>query len=230
MAKKIKVTNPVLDGTISMTLDYGNTYSDGSFHKGVDLITGEESNVIAIEDGVIVNCYKTMKGTNKDSGTKGMGNYVILEHSNGYRTRYQHMKYNTVCVEKGDKVKKGEKIGVIGNTGYSTGRHLHFDISSPEKVSGAYLSSGRYYVDPKPYLSGEKSLVKAPTKAKEEPKASNEYVVTAGALNVRKEPSLNAKRVDVLFKNDKVKVVDTKDNFAKIGNNRWVCVDYIKKV
>ncbi len=172
MANIINPKNKVLKrGYHRMTLDFGNTYSDGSFHKGCDF-TGNTSvddgydYVVAIADGVVTSCQNSIKGVIKDTGTAGMGNYVYIEHENGYRSRYQHMKYGMVTVRKGDKVKAGQVIGYIGNTGNSTGRHLHFDISAPGKFSGGrYVSSqDRTYFDPAPFITGAKTLYKQTAK------------------------------------------------------------------
>lgn len=168
MANIINPKNKVLKrGYHRMTLDYGNTYSNGSFHKGCDF-TGNTSvddgydYVVAIADGTVISCQNTISGVIKDTGTAGMGNYVYIEHDNGFRSRYQHMKKGSVTVKKGDKVKAGQVIGYIGNTGNSSGRHLHFDISTTGKVAGGtYVASqNRTYFDPKPYLNGTKTLSK----------------------------------------------------------------------
>ncbi|MBR1663905.1 MAG: M23 family metallopeptidase, partial [Ruminococcus sp.] len=56
----------------------------------------------------------------------GYGNYVVIDHGNGYWTLYGHMQYTTVSL--GDTVSQGQKIGVVGTTGWSTGDHCHFEV------------------------------------------------------------------------------------------------------
>ncbi len=70
-----------------------------------------------------------------------------IKHPNGLYSRYLHLAPNSICVKLGQRVKAGDKLGVIGDTGYSFGTHLHFDVND-----------GTKYLDPLPYLLGEKSF------------------------------------------------------------------------
>ena len=84
-------------------------------HNGIDMIGG--SNIKAADEGVVEFAgYK--------SG--GLGNAVIINHNNGFKTVYGHMK--SVKVKKGQIVEKGDVIGIMGSTGRSTGTHLHFEV------------------------------------------------------------------------------------------------------
>ena len=56
----------------------------------------------------------------------GLGNAVIINHNNGFKTTYGHMK--SVKVKKGQIVEKGDVIGIMGSTGHSTGTHFHFEV------------------------------------------------------------------------------------------------------
>ncbi|MDF2724047.1 MAG: family metallopeptidase [Paenibacillus sp.] len=87
----------------------------GKMHKGVD-ITGNK-NIMASDNGVV-----TYTGNSGD----GYGNKVVIDHKNGYVTIYGHL--STIGTSKGKVVEKGEKIGIMGSTGDSTGVHLHFEI------------------------------------------------------------------------------------------------------
>lgn len=87
----------------------------GKMHKGID-ITGNK-NILASDNGVV-----TYTGDKGD----GYGNKVVIDHKNGYVTVYGHM--SKIETSKGKIVEKGEKIGVMGDTGFSTGVHLHFEI------------------------------------------------------------------------------------------------------
>lgn len=102
---------PVAGATLSSS--YGKRW--GRSHKGIDLVSSKR-NILASDDGVV-----TFVGTKS-----GYGNCIIIDHKNGYETLYGHLsKFN---VKKGEVVEKGSKIGVMGNTGRSTGTHLHFEI------------------------------------------------------------------------------------------------------
>ncbi len=58
----------------------------------------------------------------------GYGNYVKLDHGNGFTTTYGHLRYPSVTVRLGERVRQGQVLGFMGNTGHSTGIHLHFEV------------------------------------------------------------------------------------------------------
>lgn len=231
----LAVKNNVLKGGKHyITLDYGNTYSDGSFHKGLDLVASNVANkggdyIVAFADGTVTSYKNSFSGTTTDTKTTAsMGNYVIIDHGNGYKTRYMHMLKGSVKVKTGDKVKKGQVIGYMGNTGNSFGRHLHFDISYNKSTHGGYLSNNRYYLDPKPYLKGLKEF------GKNEDAVSNasKYVVKVNSfLNVRKEPSVNSRILGMLNNGDVVEKIGSRGDWTQIKGpaNGWVMTRYLVK-
>ena len=86
------------------------------FHKGYDIANREGTPVVAPADGVVTY-----------SGKKGLlGNSVVIDHGHGMVTRYGHLKEFTK--KRGEKVKRGETIAYMGNTGRSTGPHLHYEV------------------------------------------------------------------------------------------------------
>ena len=113
-------------------------------HDGVDLVNTNSKGEhilgweVAHSDGVVVATRNNCTGFEKGS----YGNYVKLKHNDGYYTLYAHMAYKTVKVKVGDKVKKGQVLGYMGNTGYSFGGHLHFEVRDTSDVR----------IDPTPYL------------------------------------------------------------------------------
>ena len=115
-------------------------------HWGIDLTDFNGSyNVLGWEvahsDGYVVDTRNDCTGFEYNS----YGNYVLLEHANGFRTMYAHMSYGTVQVVVGQKVKKGQRLGYMGNTGTSYGGHLHFEMRT----------SLGYQFDPEPYLNAD---------------------------------------------------------------------------
>ena len=110
-----------------------NRISQGfsSDHKAVDLRKSsvESENVVyAHSSGTVVDVvdgYDTMRGT---EGMLSYGNYVFIDHGNGYKTRYAHLLKNTITVKVGQHVDENTKIGVMGESGNAFGRHLHFEV------------------------------------------------------------------------------------------------------
>ena len=143
------VTSRVIEGgTTSITQPYhingqkGYSYD----HWGIDL-TGFNGSynvlgwVVAHSDGTVVEMRNNCTGFEQNS----YGNYVKLKHSNGMFTLYAHGSYGTMQVKNWQKVKKGQRLFYMGNTGTSYGGHLHFEVRL----------SNDYKVDPEPYLNKE---------------------------------------------------------------------------
>ena len=68
----------------------------------------------------------------------GYGNYIIIDHGNGIETAYGHC--SKLLAEKGESVRRGDKIALVGSTGNSTGPHLHFEI----KINGEFVDPLNY--------------------------------------------------------------------------------------
>ncbi|MGA4519193.1 peptidoglycan DD-metalloendopeptidase family protein [Solibacillus silvestris] len=118
---------------------------NGRPHQGTDLSThGKASDIVAMWDGTVVTT-----GFHATAGYR-----VSLIHDGGYKTNYYHMQKGTIAVKNGQKVKAGQKLGLEGTTGNSTGRHLHVEVLTGATASG----SGGKHVDPLPYLKGEKTI------------------------------------------------------------------------
>lgn len=118
-------------------------YSDT--HRAVDLVKRKSQTefIIAHTEGVVVECKKDYK--TKDNKGNSYGNFVKIKHPNGYFTLYAHLKYKTVTVSVGSKVKKGDVIGYMGDTGRATGAHLHFEVRDKSNVK----------INPIPYLNND---------------------------------------------------------------------------
>lgn len=111
-------------GVCEVTQEY-----KGSAHNGIDIVKEgyQLDNIVAHSDGVVVQVIDNCNG-NTPNNSNNPGNMVKIDHNNGYFTRYLHLAYGTVKVKVGDRVKKGQVIGYMGNTGYSFGGHLHFEV------------------------------------------------------------------------------------------------------
>ena len=92
------------------------------FHPGIDISTPSGTKILAPADGVVVS-----------SGKKGAyGNAIVIDHGHGIVTRYGHME--AFSVRPGQRVRRGDVIGFVGNTGRSTGYHLHYEVWVRDQV------------------------------------------------------------------------------------------------
>jgi hypothetical protein len=88
----------------------------GLLHTGIDLPAPRGFPIVASKDGYVISA----------SYIRGHGNSIYLEHRGGAFTRYSHC--SVFLVKKGEYVKQGQVIGLVGSTGRSTGNHLHFEV------------------------------------------------------------------------------------------------------
>lgn len=102
-----------------VTSHFGSRIVNGSldFHNGIDIAAGAGTKIINPYEGVVENVFFNVQG----------GNQIIIKHDNGITTGYAHL--NSIEVTNGQKVKQFEVIGTVGNTGVSTGPHLHFTVT-----------------------------------------------------------------------------------------------------
>ena len=115
-------------------------------HWGIDLVGWNGSYtclawIKAHSDGIVEAVRNDCPGFEGGS----YGNYVLIRHDNNYRTLYAHGAPNTVKVWPGQRVKRGDNIMFMGNTGESYGGHLHFEIRRPDG----------YKINPEPYLAAD---------------------------------------------------------------------------
>lgn len=112
-------------------------------HRGVDL--GKNyliETVVAHSNGTVVSCVKGQKNNKGSKGAASYGNYVKIDHGDGYATLYAHLA--SVSVKVGQRVQRGQAIGTMGNTGNSYGAHLHFEVRK---------NNAR--IDPTPFLTAD---------------------------------------------------------------------------
>ena len=101
------------------------------FHKGIDVSTRIKSPIYAPADGIVSYVGRDW----------GYGKMVWIKHGNGILTKYAHL--NTALVKKGQHVKRGETIALVGNTGRSTGPHLHYEVH----LNGVAVNPMRYILN-----------------------------------------------------------------------------------
>jgi flagellum-specific peptidoglycan hydrolase FlgJ len=115
-----------------VTSTFGHRDFDNKFHKGLDLGTGSQN----------IPTYAAEAGTVTFAGRAGAaGNLIVIEHEDGLVTKYMH--HSRMYVKIGQKVEKGQQIGLSGTTGYSTGNHLHFQVEK----NGVAMNPAIYLMD-----------------------------------------------------------------------------------
>jgi len=97
---------------------------EGDFHRGVDLVAPRGTRILAAASGTVLMHYPPPSRVYK--GHPVFGGMIVLRHPHGFYTVYGHM--SQTFVREGQAIEQGQEIGVIGNTGRSTGLHLHFEI------------------------------------------------------------------------------------------------------
>jgi murein DD-endopeptidase MepM/ murein hydrolase activator NlpD len=110
-------------GWMTSTFGYRTSPFTGNreFHRGIDIAGRAGTPVLATADGVVQHA----------GARRALGKSVILRHGYGVETKYGHLQ--EVLVQPGDRVKRGQKIGLMGSTGRSTGPHLHYQLEVNRK-------------------------------------------------------------------------------------------------
>ena len=100
----------------------------GKLRNAIDLIVDKETPVLAAADGIVifVNDSSNIGGSNPVYW--GHTNFIVIMHSNGEYSRYDHLSYNSSKVTVGQRVIAGEEIANVGMTGYTYLPHLHFQV------------------------------------------------------------------------------------------------------
>lgn len=109
------LARPVASGSITA----GMYYPSGSYHGAIDYGVPAGTPVYAAADGVVIKTANL---------TTSYGTYVVIQHANGLQTWYAHGTSGSICVSEGQTVSRGQQIMKSGNSGHSTGAHLHFEV------------------------------------------------------------------------------------------------------
>lgn len=124
------LTEAPLRGTYTISADFGEFDSHYAHHQGIDFSAKEGTDIYAFADGTILEA----------DFDNSNGNFLLIDHGNGLQSFYSHC--SELYAKAGDSVQKGDVIAAVGNSGYATGPHLHFELRKDGTP-----------IDPKPYLN-----------------------------------------------------------------------------
>ena len=188
----IRLRQP-FDGDYPITLGFGEE-ADGLYkageHKGIDYGCPSGTPILAAADGIVA-----VKSFEAD----GYGNYLIIRHDDGSGTVYAHL--SAPLVNNGTAVKQGQRIGLSGNTGGSTGPHLHFEVRTQwDKQSTVYnpMAVMQSVITPE-VQTEETPFIRKPVKA------GKARIVCDGGANVRNS---QLQVIDMLGKGKEVTVTE----------------------
>lgn len=218
LSRYIKITQIYHSGHLGV--DYG--WNDGIYNH---------QPIVAIEDGTVVGCADGYDNTYGKS--KIYGNYVNIDHGNGWWSLYGHLLKGSVRVKVGQKVKKGDIVAQMGNSGWSNGQHLHFELrntynskqGSIDPINHLYVEDKSIYVNP---ASLEYNQIKyrdtSPVQPVERDSAVDQIEVALSFLNCRDIPSTKGNRLGFLsegYYNVKEMTESEGYTWYRIGIDRW---------
>ena len=127
---------PFESGDVRVTSLYGRRGEE--YHKGIDLVGTSSTRIVAVEDAV---CAVSTIVTDRQNKTWEWGNYVRLDLADGRRLYHCHLSRR--LVQAGERVRRGQVIGIMGDTGNANGAHLHWELR-PQGFSLESLDISEY--------------------------------------------------------------------------------------
>ena len=180
----MKICKP-FNRTYPITQAFVERFTDQSGHKGIDYALPLGTPVLAAADGCV---------SLTETSNEGYGSHIVMVHGDGIETLYAHLSVPEVTT--GQAVQQGEEIGLSGNSGNSTGPHLHFELRLHNKA-----------VDPAPYFS-------------QDPQAK--WQVICDVLNVRSGPGIHYPVCGYLnLQNSVVALTQAESLWIEISPGKW---------
>lgn len=187
-----------------------------SSHEAIDIVGANYTldYILAHSKGTVVMIQTGQVNNIGSTGNLSYGNFVKIKHDNGYYTLYAHLA--TVNVKVNQVVNQKEIIGYMGNTGNSTGAHLHFEVRNENDVR----------IDPYPYLNKDLPSQYKVVDPVVKDENNNQIKVNTNDLNVRINPGLDSLIIGIAKENGIYNYSDVvnKDNYNwyKIGDNNYI--------
>ncbi|BAM46363.1 M23 family metallopeptidase [Amphibacillus xylanus] len=207
------------------------TGKTGSMHHGIDIAESGTRPIYASAAGIVSRSYLSAS----------YGEVIFIRHDingNAWETVYAHMRSGSRSVKVGDRVKQGQTIGTMGNTGQSTGQHLHFELHK-----GFWNINKTNGVDPQKFLEKDLYPAKKPSvgstytvkKGDTLSAIAKKYGTTVAKLvkdNNIKNPNLihPGQKLNVSGSAVKHYTVKRGDNLSVIAKNHGISLDQIKKL
>lgn len=216
LSRYIKITQVYHSGHLG--IDFG--WNDGAYCN---------QPIVAIEDGTVVGCADGYGNTYPNQ--RIYGNYVNISHGGGWWSMYGHL-LKGICVKNGQTVRKGQVIGYMGNSGYSNGQHLHFELrrganaksNSIDPIPYLYVEDRSIYVNP---ASKEYDQIRyretSPVQPVDRDPSRDQIHVGLAFLNCREKPTVNSNRLGFLSEGyyNVYEISESDYTWYKIGVDRW---------
>ena len=200
-------TNIPLTGTIRVTCEYGRKGNwAAGWHTGIDMVCDDDT------------IYGTCDGTVYKIGVdKSYGNYIVVKAPDGKYHWFCHLSKVTSSV--GDKINRTTKIGVMGNTGNSTGKHLHFEIRNSSNKYADTTSPASYMGIPNKTGTYNTNDYQIGSNTSNSNSSTGELKTLNHNTNLRESPTTSANIIDLYIPNTTLYVL--KPSCAQADGYTW---------
>lgn len=185
---------PPFDGIYPITQRFGERFTDPNGHTGIDFALPPGTAVRAAAGGTVAECTHSKKG---------YGTFLRITHQPEGETIYAHL--SAIQVRPGQRVEAGDVIALSGNSGNSTGPHLHFEM----RIGGKPIDPERFW------------------RPEEEPAAGARWQVLCPLLNVRSGPGIFYPVIGNLKKGSEIiEEAQQTERWIRFDGNRWAAADF----